>query len=61
MLSRHQCAICERATARPQLCVDCQARINADLRWQRFIVTAFEVVAILTIFALALALVVLFG
>lgn len=61
MLNRHQCSYCLRATARPTLCTDCQARVNADRQWQQFVLGLFEAVAILTIFALGLALVVLFS
>lgn len=52
----HQCAICLAKTARPELCTDCQARVNADRRWQQFIIGAFEVVAILTFVVLGIAI-----
>lgn len=57
----HQCAICLTKTARPELCVDCQRRVNADQRWVTFIQTAFEVVAILCVFFLLLAFALAFG
>jgi hypothetical protein len=56
MITRHQCAICQRATARPQLCTDCQSRVNNDKRWQSFITGLFEVVAIITFLFLGIAL-----
>ena len=57
----HQCAMCQVKTARPELCTDCQRRVNDDQRWVNFVQGAFEVVALLTVFFLLLAFALAFG